>query len=223
MVQVYNALDVLKIKTAQKLYQSGLSANILSFMGLALMAVAAFLILYKGSWGLAGLALLGSGVLDLLDGAVARVAGKASAYGGILDSTLDRYGDGFIFLAIIFNCVNQGTWVAAGLAAAVLVGSFNVSYVRARAECEIKSCRVGFWERGERISYLALGFFLGNLQWVLWVLAVGSNWTAIQRLLFSKKMGTDVGREAHSRSSGSYLIKVAVLLVLVILLRIPLA
>ncbi len=226
----------IKESMASILHRMGVSANGLTVAGLLLAALSAFFI-YKGSFIWAGLFLLGSGALDLLDGSVARLAGIKNSFGGILDSTLDRYGDGFILGAAALYFSARGALLYTGLALCALIGSFVVSYVRARAECEIDECKVGFWERGERIVYLALGLLLNNLAWVLWVLAVGTQATALFRLYQSKKIvsltGTRVPEstaagfisnfffQTRGRRHAGYWIKITVWILAVVLIRIP--
>lgn len=175
----------------------GFSANFTTFLGLT-AAFAAGWCLYQGLFLLAACLLLLSGFLDLMDGAVARLAGVPTPFGGILDSTLDRYGDAAIFLGIFFFCWLNGFFLYGVLAASGLVGSFVISYVRARAECETEECKVGFWERGERILCVVLALFAGNLPMALWILAIGTHFTAIFRLYhagqnFSKAAKAEAG------------------------------
>jgi len=154
-----------------------------------------------------------SGLLDLLDGAVARASGNTEKFGGILDSSLDRYGDGVVLgtLVIYFGMRSQVLYAALALSA--LLGSFTISYVRARAECELDSCRIGFWERGERISYLTLGLLFNNVQVALWVLGIFTHVTVFQRLILSKRLlseKTVTGADLSlNRSSISYLAQAA--------------
>jgi archaetidylinositol phosphate synthase len=143
-----------------------------------------------------GLLILFSGVFDVLDGGVARAKGKITPFGGVLDSVCDRYSDGLIFLGIIAGAVNgrlvlspilqiEG-WLWAGFA---LIGSFLVSYTRARAESA--GCRklsVGVAERTERMLILALGALFGLLSWALIIIAVFSHITIIQRVLRAKSI-----------------------------------
>ena len=150
-------MEKLKNAIASIFFKLGFSANALTLFGLGFAAASGFLV-YKGMFFCAGASLLLSGFLDLMDGAVARLSKTANVFGGILDSSLDRYGDGFVFAGLFFFCARHGNTWAALLSVSAWLGSFLISYVRARAECEIPKCRVGFWERGERIAYIALGF-----------------------------------------------------------------
>lgn len=175
-----------KSRLAAVLHKVGFTANSLTLLGLALAGLSGWLV-YQGRFVEAAAALLGSGLLDLMDGAVARQSGKADRFGGILDSTLDRYGDAFVLGGILFFCARTGREGYAFLAFMALAGSFAISYVRARAECELDACRVGFWERGERIGLLVIALACQNLGTGLWILAVSSQVTALQRLWESRR------------------------------------
>lgn len=143
-----------------------------------------------------GLLILFSGVFDVLDGGVARAKGTITAFGGVLDSVCDRYSDGLMFLGIIAGAVNgrlilspvmqiEG-WLWAGFA---LIGSFLVSYTRARAESAgCKKLSVGVAERTERMLILAFGALTGFLAWAVMLIAVFSHITIIQRVLRAKSI-----------------------------------
>src|SRR3989338_4415142 len=143
----------MKDQIARSLSRLGVSADFLTFFGLALAALSGWL-LSRGEFFMGGLSLLGSGLVDMMDGAVARVSGKASAFGGILDSSLDRYGDACVFAGLGFYFWETGRPELAALTLSAWTGAFLISYVRARAECERQSCRVGVWERGGGVGKL---------------------------------------------------------------------
>ncbi len=86
----------MKTVIAKWLHRLGVSADALTYLGLLLALLSGWLI-FRFELFYAGLALAASGFIDMLDGEVARVSGKKSDFGGILDSSLDRYGDGFVF------------------------------------------------------------------------------------------------------------------------------
>ncbi len=158
-----------------------------------------------------------------MDGAVARVSGTAGGFGGILDSSLDRYGDGVVLSGILFYCAMNQKWLYAILAVSALLGSFEISYVRARSECALPQCRVGFWERGERIVYLALGLLFNNLALVLWVLGIATHWTVFQRLYHSRQQLIYPDKKnlfpVNNRKTLAYLLKCAGLFLAVVFLR----
>ena len=123
-----------------------------------------FAALYLGNKPLYFLAIIVGGLLDVLDGAVARARGSASPAGAFLDSVSDRFVDAVIMIPL--------AWIADGATAVVAVaGSLTISYVRARAESLCIEMRgVGFMERGERIVVLAIVAFT----WILdeWMAAL---------------------------------------------------
>ena len=168
----------------------GIHPDWVTVAGLALVAVAA-LSLARGQFLMGGLILLVSLPLDALDGAVARAMGRSGAFGMVLDSTLDRYADGLIFGALGYYFAVQQRQDMLALALSALVGSFLVSYVRARAD-DAKvavGTTVGFFTRMERvIAILLMTIGSGLLESPLpleigtLVLALGTNITALQRL-----------------------------------------
>ena len=172
-----------------------LSPNTLTLLGFA-VSVAAGAAFTLGKPFAGGLLILFSGIFDVLDGGLARAKDRITPFGGVLDSVCDRYSDGIVFLGIIAGAVNGRlvlspilqieVWLWAGYA---LIGSFLVSYTRARAEsagCRKRS--VGVAERTERMIILALGGLSGFLGWALVLIAVFSHITIIQRVLRAKSI-----------------------------------
>jgi archaetidylinositol phosphate synthase len=177
---------------AKSLHNLGLSPNHVSILGIILAVLSA---ITYWQWQLdplllilAPLLMLASGLLDALDGALARTYGEATNFGGFFDSLLDRYADAVIICGIILGGLTEVSW---GLAA--LVGSMLVSYARARAEAAgVKMESVGLAERAERIVLLALASFLSfvwldALCWGVLVLAVLTNLTVVQRAIYFRK------------------------------------
>ncbi|RLI29720.1 MAG: CDP-alcohol phosphatidyltransferase family protein [Candidatus Hecatellales archaeon] len=190
LVKFKESLEGLFRAAARSLLKAGLTANMVTLIGLAFSAGAAYTY-YVGAGEtaltrLASILLLVSGFFDCLDGVMARMQGGGTRLGSFLDSVADRYGDGFIIAAIALGYLKlsflglpMAFW---GLAA--LFGSLLVSYIRAKGESlNVKVAGVGLAERPERILIIA---FLGLLgfPW-LGVVAVAflSNLTAIQRFL----------------------------------------
>ncbi len=214
-------MEDLKNKIAAFLYKVGLSADFITFVGL-IFAFLAGLLIYEDRFFYAAVLVLTSGFLDLMDGAVARVSKKADKFGGVLDSSLDRYGDGFIFSGVLLYCLSYSKPIYALLTLSVLLGSFSISYVRARSECVIEKCKVGFWGRGERLVYLALGLFFHNLGLVLWVLGVATHFTVFQRLFYTRQALADKGLSLKTavRNNAAYFVKCGVFFLLVLLFKI---
>ena len=173
---------------ARAFAKAGFSPNSLTMIGLLIGSAAAWLFA-DGKTILAGIALLVCGAFDLIDGAVARLTGKETAFGGLLDSVIDRYVDFAIFIGIIYGGLADlwilPSWAWATLA---LTGSFMVSYTRARAEAAgSRKLDVGIAERGERILILALGGLLGLTRFAVAIVAILAHATAIHRIIVAKK------------------------------------
>lgn len=174
---------------ARLLLRMGLSPSAVTVAGTAGVLAAALWFLPRGQLVAGSLVVLFFLLGDGMDGTMARLSGRVSAFGGFLDSTLDRLADGALFVGIGWWCVLVGDGVGAGLAAASLVLGFLVSYARARAEVEGWQASVGVFERADRLvvalaGTLAVG--LGAPGWVLWValgaVAAGSAVTVVQRV-----------------------------------------
>ena len=165
-------------------YKAGIHPDTVTIIGTALVGVAAVSIA-SGQLQMGALLLLLSLPLDALDGAVARAMQRKDQFGGLLDSTLDRYADGFIFGALGYYFASLGQQTNLVLALAALLGSFGVSYVRARAGEAGLSVKVGWFSRMERVAIILLMLFIPPLLLPgLWILAVGTNLTTFQRLWF---------------------------------------
>src|SRR5918995_1331987 len=131
-----------------------------------------------------GLVALVASLFDMLDGRVARARGRETKFGAYLDSTMDRYSDMVLFmgLLVLYARVDKTphmilVWVAA-------FGSFMTSYARSRAESLIPECKVGYMERPERVVLLIVGALTNRMVAVLWIIAVLSNVTALQRVIY---------------------------------------
>ena len=207
---------------AKFLARAGVPADLVTWLGLLLSFTAACAVL-RERFLLAGIALLSAGALDMLDGAVARASGKATAFGGILDSSLDRYGDGFVLGAVLMHFMALGELRYAALALSALLGSFAISYVRARAECEMDDCRIGFWERGERVVLLVLALLFNRLEAAMWILGLATHWTVFQRLALAKLQTEKLKHlpfflKKGERATAQYYLKVTVILAILFFL-----
>jgi len=161
--------------------------DIITVAGL-LMSILAALIFARGNLLLGAIFIGLSGFVDMLDGAVARRNGKTTPFGGVLDSTIDRFADAFILIGIIY-----GGFVDPIIGILALHASITVSYVRARAESEGIKCHVGIAERPERLVILMAGAFLGYLidpvimYWAVFIIMVLGYITVGQRLYHTWK------------------------------------
>jgi phosphatidylglycerophosphate synthase len=154
--------------------------NLFTLMGFFATLVASFLLL-KGFWFLAGLAIIFSGLFDLFDGVAARKLGKVTSFGGFLDSVLDRYSDLLLLLALLIDCLRKGDSGLVILTSFASMGTVLIPYVRAKAEVP---CTVGLMERAERIILLSIGTLFQWMEPMLWVLAILTHFTVLQRIYY---------------------------------------
>jgi CDP-diacylglycerol---glycerol-3-phosphate 3-phosphatidyltransferase len=158
----------------------GVSPNLLTTLGLALTAAAAFAVAQQ-HFILGGSLLLLGGAMDTFDGAVARASGRSTPFGGFYDSVADRIADGLILGGLAWALADRPRLMLLALAA--LVAAQVTSYVRARAESIDLECAVGILERAERAILLIVGLLVAPLlEPVLWLLAVGGLVTVVQRV-----------------------------------------
>jgi len=162
------------------LFKRPVDPNLLTVIG-AGVSVAGAIAFGMGQFVVGGLLLTLGGLCDLVDGVVARHFGISSAFGAFLDSTLDRLVDMAVLLALVVHYMDAGDLTTALVAGVGLVSSVLTSYTKARAESIDVSMPGGFIERGERIVLIVAGGILGIMQPALWVLAVGSTATVVQR------------------------------------------
>lgn len=160
-----------------------LTPNAITIIGLGLnFGVAA--VIASGNLVLGGMLVLLAGGFDALDGAVARVTGQTSAFGGFLDSTLDRYSEAVVFggLLVYLTRTDAGT-IPILLTYVTIVGSLMISYSRSKAEAIGIRGDIGFAQRLERIVILAVALIASQPVWGLWVLAIATQLTALHRVL----------------------------------------
>jgi CDP-diacylglycerol--glycerol-3-phosphate 3-phosphatidyltransferase len=160
----------------------GISPNALTYSGFLLTVISA-LVLAGGLFRWGALVLLIASIFDMLDGALARATARSSVFGAFLDSTLDRYSESITFLALAFYYSTiPGSRTELVLIFVILIGSLMVSYTRARAEALNVECKAGMLQRPERVLLLIAGLLIGWLQPVLWVMAILTNVSAVQRI-----------------------------------------
>lgn len=185
----------------------GVHADHVSALGFVL-SIGAALAFFEGWFRPGALLAALAGLCDVLDGEVARRSGVRSRFGAFLDSTLDRVSEGMVLTGLagfyIINLVDLAldpslvaeqvargleprTWAAVALIAVVaLVGSFVVSYTRARAEGLGLDCKVGWFERPERLTLVIVAGLFGVgpvMPGALLLLAILSFATAAQRVV----------------------------------------
>ncbi len=158
--------------------------NVLTFTGV-LISVAAGYELARGRFVSAGLVMMGASVFDFIDGKVAHQSGLNSKFGGFWDSVIDRLSDLSLAVGLVCLYASLGRVDYVLITSIAMVFATMTSYARARAECEIEKCKVGFMERPERIVLFMLGAFTNRMAAVMWVMGVLSIVTVINRIYFT--------------------------------------
>ncbi len=199
---------------ARVVAKSRIPPNALTLLGPVVATLAAWMYIQQ-QLGLAILLLLLSGFVDALDGAVARITGKTSAFGGVLDSICDRYSDAIVLFGIIF-----GGWVSTFWGIIAIVGSLLVSYTRARAEAAgVTQLGIGIAERPERmiilmvvtlLQYLTVigilftpPIFYGLPNWVAYgvvLIAILAHITVVQRTIAAYRALSKMDSESSPES-----------------------
>ncbi len=166
----------------------GLSPNTFTVAGVVITFFGAAA-LVMGYIRPAGVLILCGGLCDAIDGSLARTTGKASRFGALLDSAVDRYSEFIIYLGIGTYFINYEDYRSAAVTFLALCGSFMVSYARARAESLGFQAKLGFMQRPERIVLIGLGalIHLTALKIAIWLVAFLANFTALQRIRFAYK------------------------------------
>lgn len=188
----------------------GITPNMLTGIGLLLSLLTA-VVIAQGFLFTGGLLVLLAGVFDMFDGAMARVQHTATPFGAFFDSTLDRYSESIILFGLLWYTLqrpanfrdvlwptsHEQTWMILFIYISI-VGSLMVSYTKARAEGLGIECKVGLLARPERVVLLAIGLLFGASIWILALLAVFSNVTAVQRI-FVVWQSTQRTQHLHGR------------------------
>ncbi|HRX29460.1 MAG TPA: CDP-alcohol phosphatidyltransferase family protein [Saprospiraceae bacterium] len=206
------------------LIKLGITPNMVTFLGLLLNVVASVIFIYGAEHGsrsdhryvgYGGLAILLGGLMDMVDGRLARVSNKSSKYGALFDSVLDRYSEMIMFLGICYYLVSFKYFYSSLFAFIAMIGSIMVSYTRARSEGLGVSAKGGMMQRPERILIIGISALLCGIvsgmgygdtkiivDWLpfplyetisiftfpIFILAIFANITAINRLLEAKEL-----------------------------------
>jgi phosphatidylglycerophosphate synthase len=178
----------------------GLTPNALTVIGF-LIAIAAAVTAAAQLWLLTAALVLFGGSFDMLDGGLARAQNRVTRFGAFLDSTLDRWGEGVIYIGIVAGASAAGFVAVAVLAAAAAVSSFQVSYTRAKAESLGLHGEVGIAPRAERLVLLTVGLAAAGLDGGLANGARGQVWLgAALGFVFVTASITAIQRTWHVRS-----------------------
>ena len=170
----------------------GIYPNTMTLLGLAGNIIGAILIAL-GHMTLGGVVVLVMGLIDTLDGTMARLRGMPSEFGAFVDSVTDRYSELVIFAGLLFYFLQKGDWLSSLAIYIAASGSVLVSYVRARAASLGMDTKVGFLSRFERYLVLAPSLIFNIPMVGVWIIAIFANFTALQRIV-------DVRRQAHEQN-----------------------
>jgi CDP-diacylglycerol---glycerol-3-phosphate 3-phosphatidyltransferase len=207
------------------LIKLGITPNFITFLGLLLNVVATIIFIYGSEFsprndhsiiGWACATILLGGLMDMIDGRLARVGKQDSKYGALFDSVLDRYSEMIMFLGICYYLIGKHYFLSSLFAFIGMIGSIMVSYTRARAEgLGVKMADVGLMQRPERILLIGIsGVICGITSWYvghefkfevdwlpfplfenitlftfpIFLLAILANITAVNRLLTAKTL-----------------------------------
>jgi CDP-diacylglycerol---glycerol-3-phosphate 3-phosphatidyltransferase len=155
---------------ARRMVRVGITPNMLTIAGCVLTCLAGASLamgIRTGEhffYAFALLLLYWSAACDMFDGAVARLGNKGSAFGAVLDSTVDRISDFALFggVAVGFAWQDPANITFSLLAMLAFLHGFLISYTKARAEDIIESCPVGYWQRGERVAAVVFATLAAN-------------------------------------------------------------
>ncbi len=167
---------------ASVLHRLGFKPNTVTLLGMISMCGIG-LILSQGYLIIGGALMAIAASMDALDGGLARLTNEATKFGAFLDSTTDRWAEAAVYGGLLWFYTGQGAQLEVMLVYAAIIGSLLVSYTRSRAEALGVECDVGLFTRFERLAVLGLGLLSQQMLIALVLLAVLSNFTAIQRIL----------------------------------------
>ncbi|HET7874783.1 MAG TPA: CDP-alcohol phosphatidyltransferase family protein [Methylomirabilota bacterium] len=178
---------------ARVLFRLRVRPNHLTVLGLGVSVLAAWAFAI-GRLRVGGALLAVAGLFDLLDGSLARLGNNATSFGAFLDSVVDRYSDLVVLLGILCLYQRAAHSTGVGLTMATLVGTVMVSYTKARAQSIGVQCEIGLMERPERMLVLIAGGLFHLLTPAMALLAVLTNATALQRIIWVRRVSR---RDAH--------------------------
>ncbi len=200
--------------TARALLTVGVTPNGLTLAGFAMTCGLAICLLLGGGDSHAALREAGrppyliiafvllilASACDMLDGAVARIGNLKSPLGAVLDSCVDRMSDAVVYVALVGCFLLRGNLTYGVFAALAMTHAMLISYVKARSECEIPNCEVGYWMRGERSAALLISLGFGNISALLWQQALLPALTVLRRLVWVYQV---LKARAHGRPDPS--------------------
>ncbi len=203
---------------ARGLVRLGVTPNMLTLLGAMFTLVAAACLVpgASESWSSAraagrwpwpfwcAVALFLASACDMLDGAVARLGALSTPLGAVLDSSLDRFSDMAIYLAIAAHFTWRGNVTYSLLAMIALCNATLISYIKARSETLIADCSVGYWLRGERSAALLIAAFASHIPAVLWQQALLTAFTVWRRLYWTYEVLSATERNGRPPVAGPF-------------------
>jgi CDP-diacylglycerol--glycerol-3-phosphate 3-phosphatidyltransferase len=182
------------------LARHNVSPNTITTVG-TLLTIAASVVYATGHIMTAGWIMNVTAFFDVADGEVARRTGRSSVFGAFYDSTLDRVADGALMAGLAFfyatNSIHHNLYMVV-VCLVCIVGTFLISYTRARAETLGIDAKVGLMQRPERMVLLSVPQSFFGLFWNGWVLmgiiillTVTAWITAVQRIAFVYRATVD--------------------------------
>lgn len=183
--------DYVESPVARFMERVGLTPNAVTLIGL-LIAVGGAWLIAVGQWHIGGAVALFGGVFDMFDGALARMTGRASKFGALLDSVVDRVSEAVTLFGILAFYLLSDNDIGAALVYAAIIGSIMVSYMRARSEGLGIDCKVGVMTRPERVAAIGIGLIAAHwlpvvMPIVLGVIAALTAVTAVHRLIHTSR------------------------------------
>jgi CDP-diacylglycerol--glycerol-3-phosphate 3-phosphatidyltransferase len=162
----------------------GIHPNVLTFTGV-IISIAAGWALSQGHFLNAFWIMMAANVFDFIDGKVATETGKISQFGAVWDSVIDRFSDLALSVGLICLYSSLGRTDYVLITSISMVFATMTSYTRARAECVIPKCKVGFMERPERIVLFMIGALTNRMAAVMWVIGVLSVIAVVNRVQYT--------------------------------------
>jgi len=179
----------LEIPVARVLQRFGVSPNIVTLVGFLSVVVGSFYV-GMGHLIIGGILFLVGSILDLFDGALARISHRVTSFGAMLDSLIDRLGEAALYIGLTVYGLNvdpasRNLTVYMVVLLLALIGSQTVSSLRARGESLELDVRGGLMTRPERVIILSVGLVLGEatILFAMGFIAFFSLWTTITRLI----------------------------------------
>jgi CDP-diacylglycerol--glycerol-3-phosphate 3-phosphatidyltransferase len=174
----------------------GIYPNTMTILGLVGNIIGAALIAL-GHMTIGGIIVLVMGIIDTLDGTMARLRGMPSEFGAFVDSVTDSYSELVIFGGLLYFFLNKGDWLSVLAIYMAASGAVLVSYVRARAASLGMDTKVGFLSRFERYLVLAPSLIINIPMVGVWIIAIFANFTAIQRIIDVRRQAREQNKILH--------------------------